>query len=266
MIGEHSTFPGVSVHYKSNYQVDCNLTSNMVDKLNDSGNGVNYLQHWGEDNTDVSWTKQSFTWRYNRDIYAYAYYEKAEGSGVYDIYYYVPTDNTIGCANNIDRYTIDADTDYCYYTEKVYYNEDYKPLVIQLPGYTFKGWFIKPLDKITTGYVPGVTSSFVQDGYQENEGDGSFELEDDTTYLQDWRADKVFKFKYYTNVYAYAYFEVDTYTVNYYVPQDNTVGKANNTAKYQKVNGIDESFTTINFNESYKTLNGVLDGYTFLGW
>jgi hypothetical protein len=267
-IGEHDLYAGVTVENLTNYQINCNLTDNYVNKGTSAGQDVRYVQNWAEDNVNLSHQKKSFTWRYNRDVYAYAYYTRDELQGKYNVYYYVPQNNSIGYVNDISKYTIvnALGASSQYYTEEVIYNEVYTPIVVDLVGYDFKGWFVNPRDKLVTGYVGGVTSGYVQDGFQENKPGGDVIITDDTAYLQNWTEGEQFTYRYTCDVYVYAYYEVEEYNVNYYVPQTNKVGDANVVNNYQKVNGLSSSYTSIKFNDNYKTLAVKLEGYTFIGW
>ncbi|MBQ4541843.1 MAG: hypothetical protein IJA23_03210, partial [Clostridia bacterium] len=228
-----------------------------------------YEQNWsvasGTQNT------QSFTWRYLRknssgaDIYAYAVYQVNESyEPNYTIEYYVPKNNQVGSANNIAQYVTSK-----YHSVDKNFNENITTEVVSLTGYTFKGWMVSTT-KLSSGAVTGVTKTYLSQ-YQTNAKNEVTSVVSDSTignanYEQNWASGNTFIFRYTQDIYVYAYYEANNFTIKYYVPSDNAVGKVNKVAQYVEVTGLASSYNSINFNDNYQVLSTVLEGYTFLGW
>ena len=111
--------------------------------------------------------------------------------------------------------------------------------------------------------------------YQVNTSPDQYTIESDSTigntiYYQDWTASETggttFRFRYRCDIYVYAYYTADEFTITYYVPNSNKVGNVNTLSNYSAVTGLATSYTTVAFNALYSTLATVLEGHTFLGW
>ncbi|MBQ4541440.1 MAG: InlB B-repeat-containing protein, partial [Clostridia bacterium] len=236
LIGEHTTYNGVSVHYlDDNYQVN---EPNLVTTIeSDSAIGnVSYNQDWSKDNV--------FVFRYTQDVYAYAFYTVNERDSKYNLTYYWTDDNSVymtgAKATARGGLGIEFANDIEYYYEGQYRNSyttsyNFNDLVtlrhdlVELDGYTFVGWYVttSKLDK-TAAAISGITREYLNkpkynwngtDSYQINTtyGNDLIQFDDqigDENYYQDWANDnnQTFYFRYRADLYAYAHYVAKEYT------------------------------------------------------
>ncbi|MBP3581836.1 MAG: hypothetical protein J6J33_03720, partial [Clostridia bacterium] len=159
-------------------------------------------------------------------------------------------------------------------------------------GYTFLGYYVSntmpsSLTAITTGDYISETNSYgatiirhqgaTLTGYAGVEAlgytPGSTTVAntyDDSVpnLVQDWTAENEFAYRYLAEeLYAFPVYQIKTYTVHYFAPQNNLYETVNNAdSAYTEVTGLDSAYTTVDFNAYYTPLSVSMYGYEFLGW
>ena len=175
----------------------------------------------------------AFTWLYPQDMYAYEYYRPIS----YNIYYYeLTTDET--AYYDIDNINIGAYYHLAKTTSSVY-GELYKMTALSNAapyGATFGGWGFRE-DLITS------TSA------------------DKIYYDAQFNVNNEFEWLYQKDIYFYAYYTQNTYSVTYDFAggQKGELADTASEKVYYKENNI-------GYNEKFYVPNPVRNGYVFVGW
>ena len=214
-------------------------------------------------------TENSFKFRYNSNVYAYAIYTPT----AYVINYYEPTSNTVDEIYKASMFGFIK-------SETSEFNAYYSPIeAIAVKGYTFQGWYVStsPVSANLSLYTDTYLSSLQVNTTSAATGSLAAGIHSDngmgTEYKQNWASNSTFRFRYTADVYAYAYYKPNSYKAYYYDINDNKVGSINNLACYS-VRGLSTGMSYV-FNSTFTVSDALLSaynytfstpGYTFIGF
>ncbi|MBQ4541372.1 MAG: hypothetical protein IJA23_00820, partial [Clostridia bacterium] len=245
------------VGYWDAYYYDFDASNNYV------------LKYWGSiSNFDNA------AWNKTYDFVVYAHYSPIN----VEVHYYLPTSNLVAKVNKpaSSGYYKEATVTYAF-------NQVITVPTYELLGYTFKGWLVSTstVSSQLTDISPSLTAA--------NRLTSELKFPYDTTVIgtlgdysngqlnQDWIAGNSFYFRskptgntVYVDLYAYAFYEANTYNIHYYVADTNdkpVIGVHNSyNIKLQKADD-NRLIDTVVFNTNYKVPEITAPiGYTFVGW